>query len=138
IHRACAKGVAGTAGHEAWQIGLARDHLGRWRPVRPLRLAGDVHQPLPLEAFAADANAVTQRAAIALDQIEMALGGLDDYGARRLIGAVEHRRLPVFRIQLHGIVGDQSWLVADVRLSQLRLALRGRKYQSNSGNYHPD
>ena len=53
----------------------------------------------------------------------MALGGLDDDGARRLIGAVEHGRLPEFRIQLHGIIGDQSWLVSDVRLSQLRLAL---------------
>src|SRR6476660_3225442 len=138
IHRPRPERVAGTAGHEARQIGLARDHLGRRRPVRPLGLAGDVHQPLPLEAFAADADAIAQRAAVALDQIEMALGGLDDDGSRRLIGAVEHRRLPEFRIQLHGIIGDQSWLVADVRLSQLRLALRGRKHQSNSGNYHPD
>ena len=50
----------------------------------------------------------------------MALGGLNDDGARRFIGAVEHRRLPELRIQFNEIIGDQSWLVADIRLSQLR------------------
>ena len=45
----------------------------------------------------------------------MALGGLDDDGARRLIGAVERRCPPEFRIQLNKIIGDQAWLVADVR-----------------------
>src|SRR6476659_9928471 len=73
IHCSRPQRVAGTAGHEARQIGLARDHLGRRRPVRPLGLAGDVYQPLPLEALAADADAIAQRAAVALDQIEMAL-----------------------------------------------------------------
>src|ERR1700761_7689811 len=70
IHRASAERVAGTTGHEAWQIGLARDHL-RWRgPVRPFRLAGDIQQSLPLKSIAADADAITQRPAVALDQIE--------------------------------------------------------------------
>ena len=38
IHRAGAERVAGAAGHEARQIGLALDHLGRRMPVRPLGL----------------------------------------------------------------------------------------------------
>ena len=61
----------------------------------------------------------------------MALGGLDNDGARRS-SVRRHRRLPEFRIQLHEIIGDQTWLVAGVRLSGLRLALRGRTHQSNS------
>src|ERR1700751_2743507 len=60
VHGACAERIAGAAGPEARQIGLASDHL-RWRgPVRPLLLVGDVHQSLPLEAVAPDADAVTQ------------------------------------------------------------------------------
>src|ERR1700737_769773 len=35
VERAGAERVAGAAGHEARQIGLARDHLRRRRPVRP-------------------------------------------------------------------------------------------------------
>ena len=138
IHRPRPERIAGPAGHEARQIRLARDHLRRRRPVRPFGLARNVHQSLPLEAFAADADAIAQRAAIALDQIEMALGGDDDDGARRFVGAIEHRRLPELRIELDGIIGDQSWLVTDVRLSQLCLALRGRQEQAAGGDQRPD
>ena len=46
IKRAGAERVARAAGHEARQIGLARDHLRRRRPVGPLRLAGDLQQTL--------------------------------------------------------------------------------------------
>src|SRR6266704_2289341 len=73
IHRAGAERVAGSAGHEAWQIRLARDHLRRRRPVRPFGLARDVQQALPLKSFAADADAIAYRAAASLDQIEVAL-----------------------------------------------------------------
>src|SRR5580693_6236509 len=58
IHGARPERVARAAGHEARQIGLAGDHLGWRRPVRPLRLLGDVQKPLPLKAVAADADAV--------------------------------------------------------------------------------
>src|SRR5712672_2040262 len=68
VKRAGAERISGAAGHEARQIGLARDHLRRRCPVRPLRLARDVQQSLPLESFAADADAIAQRAAVALDQ----------------------------------------------------------------------
>src|SRR3984893_18532242 len=33
--------IAGSSGHETGQIGLALDHFGRRRPVRPFLLAGD-------------------------------------------------------------------------------------------------
>src|SRR6476619_4362968 len=64
IHRPRAERIAGTAGHEAWQIGLARDHL-RWRmPVGPFRLAADRLYPGPGKAVAADADAVPDGAAL--------------------------------------------------------------------------
>src|SRR4249920_154148 len=66
IHRAGAERIAGATGHEARQIGLALDHLRRRRPVRPFRLARDVDETLPLESLAADADAIAQRAAVAL------------------------------------------------------------------------
>src|SRR3954471_23749007 len=70
VERAGAERVAGTAGHEARQIGLARDHFRRRRPVRPFRLARDVQQALPLKTIAADPDAVADRAAVALHEIE--------------------------------------------------------------------
>src|SRR5204863_5856190 len=56
IERAGAERVAGTAGHEARQVGLAGDHL-RWRiPVGPFLPARDIQETLPLNAFAADTD----------------------------------------------------------------------------------
>src|SRR3984957_3947795 len=136
IHRAGAERVAGSAGHEARQIGLALDHLGRRRPVRPFRLARNAQQSLPLESVAADADAVAQRAVVTLDQIEMALRGRDDDGARRLGGAVIDRLLAEFRRQLHGVVGQKSGLIAHVRL--LGKAVRGRKHQAGRDRHHPN
>src|SRR5260370_40824621 len=123
IHRAGAERVTGSASHEARQIRLAGDHLRRRRPVRPFGFARDVEKPLPLESFAADADAIAYRAAVALDQLEVALRGRGDDGARRFRRTVVHRLLPEFRIQFHGIIGQTSRLVADVRLPGM--ALRG-------------
>src|SRR6478736_4183570 len=81
VHGAGAERVAGSAGHDARQIGLAGDHFRRRRPVRPFGFARDIEKPLPLESFAADADAIAYRAAVALDQIEVALRGRDDDGA---------------------------------------------------------
>src|SRR5262249_7873620 len=114
IHRARAERVARAAGHETRQIGLARDHLRRRGPVRPFLLVGDGRKSLPLEAVAADADSITQRPPAGLDQIEVALGGLDDDGARRLAGAIEHHLLLPFRIELVGIVSDESGLIAGI------------------------
>src|SRR4029079_16428829 len=65
IHGASAEGVAGAAGHEARQVGLAVDHLCRRMPVRPFLLAGDALHAGPGEALAADADAVADGATIA-------------------------------------------------------------------------
>src|ERR1700756_3628433 len=66
----------------------------------------------------------------------MALRGRDDDGAGRFGGAVEHHLLPVFGVQLYGIIRQQARLVADIGL--LRKALRGRKHQAGRRNRHPD
>src|SRR5262249_22500687 len=109
----------------------------RRRPVRPLRLPGDAQEPLPLKSVTANADTVTQRAAAGLDQIEMALGGGNDDRARRFRGAVVHHLLLPFRIELVGIVGHESGLVAGVGALPLRAARRGRKNQADRGNHHP-
>ncbi len=88
-------------------------------------------EPLPLETLAADADAVAQRAAAALDQIEMTLGRDHDDGARRLVGAVEHRRLLELRFKLDVVIGEQPRLVAYIGLPHLRVALRGGEHQSD-------
>src|ERR1700675_4063841 len=75
IHRARPQRIARPPGYEARQIGVRGDRLGRRCPVRPLRLARDAQKPLPLEAVAADTDAVADRSAARLDQIEMTLRG---------------------------------------------------------------
>ena len=83
IHCARSERVAGATGHEARQIGLALDHFRRRMPIWPLGLARDLQQPLPGEAVAADAYAVTQRMRLIFDQIKMPPLGVDNDGARR-------------------------------------------------------
>jgi hypothetical protein len=68
----------------------------------------------------------------------MTLGRDDDDGARRFVGAIEHRRLPELRIEFDGVVGDQPRLVADVGLARLRLAVRSQKDQTACSDQHPD
>ena len=86
IHRARAQRIAGAAGHEARQIGLAFDHLRRRMPIRPLGLAGDLLHAGPGEAVAADADAVADRAPVAQHVIEIGVRGIDDQRSRRLLG----------------------------------------------------
>src|SRR3974390_2507512 len=88
IHGAGAERIAGAAGHEARQVGVACDALRRWGPVGPFLLVGYVHESLPLEAVAADADAVAHRAAAGPGHVEGTLRGRDGHGAARLGGGV--------------------------------------------------
>ena len=88
IKRARAERIGRAASDEARQIGLAVDHLRRRSPVRPLGLALDAFGARPGEAFAADADAVAQRLAVAEHVIEERVRRIDDDGAGRLAGAV--------------------------------------------------
>src|SRR6266404_8828001 len=58
IHRARAERVAGSAGHEARQIRLPRDHLRWWSPIRPFRLLRNVQKALPLKSVTSHPDAV--------------------------------------------------------------------------------
>ena len=59
-------------------------------PIRPLGLAGDLLHAGPGEAVAADADAVADRAAATEHVIEVGVGGIDDDGARGLLGREGH------------------------------------------------
>src|SRR5215831_1841214 len=100
IHGTGAEGIAGAAGHETRQVGLAVDHFRRRRPVRPLGLALDQLDAGPGEAFTADADAVAHRLAAGHHEIEERVPGIDDDGAGRLIGAVVDDLAAQFTAQL--------------------------------------
>ena len=117
IHRARAERVAGAAGHETRQIGLALDHLGRREPVRPLGLLGDLLHAGPGEAVAADADAVADRAPATEHVIEIGVGRIDDDGAGRLLG------------------GERDFLPAQVR-RQLRRPASGLFFRRQRGQQH--
>src|SRR5579863_2988413 len=95
IHGARAERIAGAAGHESRQIGLAFDHFRRRAPVRPFLLARDLLQAGPREAVAADADAVAKRSVARLEEIEEAVLGVDDDCARGFRGAEENLLLLV-------------------------------------------
>src|ERR1700754_1747814 len=86
VHGAGAERIAGPTGHEARQIGLARDHFRRRCPVRPLGLLGNRLDAGPGEAVAADADAVAYRLTAAEHIIEVGVGRIDDDRARSLLG----------------------------------------------------
>src|SRR5262245_34754608 len=90
VEGTCAQRVARAPGHPARQIRLSRNHLGGRCPVRPFRLACDLQEPGPLEAFPADADAVAYRPVVALHEIHVTLRRVDNDRAGRLGGAEEH------------------------------------------------
>ena len=77
IHGACAKWIAGTASHEARQIGLALNHFGGRKPVRPFRFALDCLYPGPGKTFAADSNSITDGLAATEHEVEIGIRGVD-------------------------------------------------------------
>src|SRR5205085_4306453 len=109
IQGARAKRVGRATGHEARQVGLARDHLGRGRPIRPLGLLGDVLHAGPAEAVAADADAVADRAAAGLHQIEERVRRIDDDRARRFAAVVGDD----LALELRGRLVARLWLFVD-------------------------
>src|SRR5271157_1417979 len=149
IHRPRAERIARPARHEARQVGLALDHLRRRAPVRPFLLAGNLLQARPLEAVAADADAVAQRAVVRLHEVEEALAGVDDDRPRRFVGAEEHFLLLVGAAELlflrRGLVAR---LVDDIHVDLLgggeragkeyrrREDRRGRRPEETCSNRH--
>src|SRR6202158_1749423 len=94
IHRAPPPRIAGPARHETRQVRLARDHLRRRVPIRSFRLAADGLNAGPGEAFAADADAVPNGAALAKHVIESSVAGIDNDRARRLAGVDGNNAAP--------------------------------------------
>ncbi len=95
IHRARTERIAGPARHSkpalqcrhlGLKLRLPGDHLGGRVPIRPFLLALDRRRPRPAEAFASDADPITDGPAPVLDEIEIADARIDDDGAG-LLGA---------------------------------------------------
>src|ERR1051325_1109162 len=91
VHRAGAERIVLImAFHHRWQALDAGAHLRRGDPVRPLFLRGDLVHARPLEAGAADADAVAAGHAAFLDQIQTAFLGVDDDLARLVLAGERH------------------------------------------------
>ena len=84
IHGASAERITWPARHEARQIGLARNHLRRRMPVRPLCLVAHGLHAGPRKAFPADTDSVTDRTALAEHVIKRGAAGIDNDGTGRL------------------------------------------------------
>src|ERR1700688_1778816 len=101
IHGARTERIARAAGGHARQVRLARDHFLRRIPARALGFALHLLDARPGEAFAADADAVADRLAIAEHVIEEGVWGIDDDGAGRLNAGVGHDLPLQARSELH-------------------------------------
>ena len=85
-------------------------------------------QALPLKTLATDADAVADRTPARLHHIEKSLGGLNDYRAGRLGGAVQNDLAAKLQRQLLiGGVGNDAWFVADRHIHALRQRVRNRE-----------
>ncbi len=69
---------------------------GESDPAWPFLLAADAKQTLPLEAVPADADAIADRSAILLDEVQVSVHRIDNDRARRLVRA-EENDLPLQR-----------------------------------------
>src|SRR5262245_13380443 len=88
VHRARPKWITGTARGHAWQIRLSSKHFRRRIPVRPFGLALNRPHSGPGEAFATDADAVTDRLAATEHVVEISVRRIDNDGTRCLAAAV--------------------------------------------------
>src|SRR5262249_15143378 len=83
-----AERILDAAAHVARQVGAARQHFRRRRPVRPFALRRNLLDAGPGEARAADADAVAYRTTVLLHQIKVAVRRIDDDRARLFAAGV--------------------------------------------------
>src|SRR5690606_30247035 len=76
---------AAFGGCELAQFGLAGDHVARRRPARPFRLPLDRAATGPGKAVLAEADAIADRLALRLNQIEIVLARIDNDRAGRFL-----------------------------------------------------
>src|SRR3984893_9529977 len=108
--------IAFAARREARQVRRALDHLGRRRPVRPLRLALDRLHAGPGETFTADSDSIPDGLPAGKNEIEIRITGIDDDRARRLVAAeINHPALQV-GAGLIPVVG--RWPITEQRLTE--------------------
>ena len=82
--------IANAALHMARQVGTAADHLRGRRPARPFALVCDLMRARPFEAWASDADAISQRLAVSEHIIEPPLRGRNDDRAGPFVTGIGH------------------------------------------------
>src|ERR671916_771850 len=100
----------------ARQVGLEADHGAGGRPGGPDALAADRGDAAPGEPLLADADAVADRPALGLDEIEHALVDIDHDGAGLLGAVIGYRLAGVSRVHpaavdeghVERLVGDRT------------------------------
>ena len=119
IQRARAKRIHEAAGHAAiggavrLELRVARHHLVRWRPFRPMLLPLDDGIARPFETGAAKPDAIANRHAVVAHEIEVMAGRIDHDGAGSGAGRVGNDLAQELRIDF--LIGDCRQAEAVIR-----------------------
>src|SRR5690606_6711782 len=115
IEGARAEGVVQPGRHAIaplGEFGLALDHCRWWRPGRPFALHGDAGRALPLETFAANADAIAHGLAITQDKVKELFLGIDDHRAGLFFRLISHDLAVI--LARHLAYGDARQLIASI------------------------
>src|SRR5580692_3845276 len=96
IHRAGAERILWAPFHVPRQIRPPDQHFRRRRPVRPFLLGGNLLDARPGEPWAANADTITHRLAVALYQVQELVGRIDDDRAGALLAVILNQLLLEF------------------------------------------
>jgi hypothetical protein len=123
IHGARAEGIVRTPVHMTGKVRPTPQHLGRWSPIRPLSLVPDTGSASPRKPWPSDADAVLERLMVRHDEVESALAGADDDGARRLPS-----------VKRDSLSGDRSRDRLQLRIQGVGEDWRGSGVQKEAGH----
>src|SRR5918993_3706545 len=94
MERAGPSGFSKAARHAAGpfcRLGLALDHLPGRGPGRPFGFAPDIRVTAPPEPVATDIGAIASGGSVALDAVDVIIGGIHDDRAGRFLSVVANR-----------------------------------------------
>jgi hypothetical protein len=106
------------------QIGAAPQHLRRWRPGRPFRLARDLLDAGPHEARTANADPVANCAPLRLHEVEELVLRIDDNRARPLPAVILDllSQIDRFHAALNGCVERTRRFIGSLAIRRIVVA----------------